>query len=325
MQLAVIILAHNRRMNYPQATLDADTAVLVGEIVGSEPSLKGRPLFYPPANSYFMRRNPIDRFLVAYYRARWRGFISLNRVLAGGKQEFLASTRYNSFFRLSLRQYIDSIVLREGYYESEVFEAIRAHLSPTQGVLWDVGANFGLHSVTAAVVIPDAQVIAFEPCYELASRLRENAKLNEVKVEVVNLALGATDGARKLYVIDQGNSGMTTLVPWSKARYDRIVTVECKRGDELVANGSLPMPTVVKIDVEGAEEEVFRGMRKILKNPSLRAVIFEAEPGLDSPHATHFIAMKLRELGFQISRLQRQESTEHFLQNYVAARNHGTQ
>ena len=81
----------------------------------------------------------------------WRGFARLYGLLkpAGGRRALRASTRYGSQFFLEPFDNVDSHVLAEGFYESEVLEAVRPVLG-RGAVLWVVGANFGLHAVTAS-------------------------------------------------------------------------------------------------------------------------------------------------------------------------------
>src|SRR5664279_4940460 len=91
----------------------------------------------------------VDRLLRAMIFHRMRGVERL-RLLIGAvvrTDEIIAATKYGSVFRLRPHDYIDNIVLREGYYESEVLDAMLKTV-PANGVLWDVGANFGLHSIT---------------------------------------------------------------------------------------------------------------------------------------------------------------------------------
>jgi hypothetical protein len=106
-----------------------------------------------------------------------------------GSNELTASTSYGSRFRLRLGDYIDRIVLQQGYYESKVLEALRRDL-PSGAVVWDVGANFGLHAITLRVLRPDIHVICFEPSPDLTTRITENARLNNVTIEVHCIGLG---------------------------------------------------------------------------------------------------------------------------------------
>jgi FkbM family methyltransferase len=222
-------------------------------------------------------------------------------------------------FNLDPLAYIDGIVLREGYYESEVFEALRPFLGPGT-VLWDIGGNIGLHSITAKLLYPRTQVFAFEPNPAMIGEIKAHAQLNGVDLDVLPYALAESGGPRTFHVNNQGNAGMSTLHAWHLASYQQQITVECARGDELVAAHRLPRPTVIKLDVEGGEADVLTGLGALLTDPALRAVVFEAASGLNQAPEDNPIAGPLRTAGFQFAALARRERSAHPLDNYLATR-----
>lgn len=262
-----------------------------------------------------------DRFLTWWLRRRWRGFHTLRRLrqACGGSSRLLLRTPYGSVFNLDPVAYIDGIALREGYYESEVFEALRPYLG-AGAVFWDIGGNFGLHSVTAKLLHPATQVFPFEPNPAMISEIKANARLNGVELDVVSCALAESGGPRTFHVNNEGNAGMSTLHAWSEGLYHQQITVECARGDELVAARRLPPPTVIKLDVEGGEADVLAGLGALLLRPELRAVVFEALTGLSRAPDDDPIAGRLRAAGFQFAPLVRQEHSAHPLDNYLATR-----
>ena len=228
-------------------------------------------------------------------------------------------TTYGNCVALNPYSYIDRIVLESGYYESEIIEAIRPHLGPG-AVFWDIGANIGLHAVTAKFLSPETRVIAFEPNPAMLPRLSRNQALSSVDVEVCAMVLGADRRCATLHLSGEGNPGMSTLKPWDQAGYEAVLNVYCDRVDRLVSTGSLPEPTVVKIDVEGFEMEVLEGFGDLLARPTLRILVFEAEAGAERPESNNAIARLLRSAGFQLRPLARREATEHNLENYAAER-----
>lgn len=258
-----------------------------------------------------------DRFLTWWWRRGWRGFHTLRRLRSSPR--LLLRTTYGSVFSLDPVAYIDGIVLREGYYESEVFEALRPFLG-AGAVFWDIGGNFGLHAVTTKLLAPETQVFAFEPNPSMIAEIQANARLNGVDVAVQPVALAESAGPRTFHVNDQGNAGMSTLHAWSGGHYDRQITVECARGDELVRTGRVPAPTVIKLDVEGGEPGVLAGLGALLRRPELRALVFEAVSGLAQAPDTDPIAGPLRAAGFRFAPLARREHSAHPLDNYLATR-----
>lgn len=120
-------------------------------------------------------------------------------------------------------------------------------------VVWDIGANIGSFSLVGA--LSGGAVEAFEPGQDALSRLNKNAELNQVCINTHNIALSDKNGTGTL--CKSSRSGVRKLV--SNGEGDN---VSVRRGDDIDA----PQPDIVKIDVEGAELEVIRGMANTLSN-----------------------------------------------------------
>jgi FkbM family methyltransferase len=219
----------------------------------------------------------VDRFLRSYFKLGWRGFFRLWAISGRNWESTLrAAVEKGPVFNLSPFSHIDSIVLREGYYESEVVEAIVSDLG--DGVFWDVGSNFGLHAITAKFLRPSSRVFSFEPSPEMLIRISRNRDLNGLEIGILGIGLSDRPGIETLFLGPAGNPGMSTLSPWSEAQYSGKLTVAVATGDDLVAQGVIPVPTVMKIDVEGHEHQVLEGMKRILSSVTLRTVVFEDSP-----------------------------------------------
>jgi FkbM family methyltransferase len=149
-----------------------------------------------------------------------------------------------------------------GNLESAVQEAMVRHLG-RGGVFYDVGANLGFFSLLAAHLsgLDAGRVIAFEAAPDNAEAIRVNAALNRVtNVEVICAAVSDRSGQGRLQVVD--DQSWSKLVQYGEHPFtEAIIDVRCLTVDELVASGRIPPPTVVKIDVEGAELAVLAGMR----------------------------------------------------------------
>lgn len=269
----------------------------------------------PPTHAY--QPDLVDRLLAVFARRRWRGFITLRRWL--GRPSIRFATRPGANFDLLPGDYIDDLVLREGFYESEVLEALRSFAAPG-AVLWDIGANFGLHAVSVALAEPALQVHAFEPNPATFARLEAHARANRTTVRCWPLALGDRDGPATLHVNASGNPGMTTLIPGPDTRFDAQVGIRQARGDTLVARGELPAPRVIKLDVEGAEPAVLDGLGGLLSSPGLRAVVFESRADLLADPLRCPSASRLLAAGFRFAALTRSEASRHRLANFIATR-----
>ncbi len=257
-----------------------------------------------------------DRLLAFWWRRGWRGFATIRKLLPRGThgKTLLCPTSYGSVFLLDPLAYIDGLVVREGFYESEVLEALHTRLRP-DSVLWDIGSNFGLHAATLARLVPTATVVAFEPNPAEHARLLRHRAWNAPQLTTSSLALSDSSGILPLHLGPDGNSGMTTLAPWSQATYSGTVLVATATGDELIARGTVPAPTVVKLDVEGHEPAVLRGLVSALASPRCELVVFEDGPADDTPSK-----QLLRAAGFAITPLIRHEQSAHALANFAAAK-----
>jgi FkbM family methyltransferase len=255
-------------------------------------------------------------FLLWYRRLGWRGFSRLWKLLKPSDGLLVSRSKSGVKFLVNPFDYIDTHVILDGEYESEVWREASG-LLPANGVVWDIGANMGVFALSLERARPDAKIIAFEPNVAMASRLFRNVVLNQSRVQICCLALSQRCGAASFFVMP-GNSGMSTLIPWGEAGHYEKVIVPLVTGDSLIAGGLCVVPNLLKMDVEGAEEFVLRGMGGVLKCEDLTCILFEGGPdviGGASP-----VSKLLAENGFAIRRLVRNEPTHHALENFLAVR-----
>jgi FkbM family methyltransferase len=155
-------------------------------------------------------------------------------------------------------------------WNPEEYAAFRAAVRPGATVL-DVGANVGAYTVLFAHWTgPAGRVIAFEPAPGSIAGLREHVRLNGLssRVEIVEAAVSNEVGSA---VFDcEGVSGANALVPDGAA--SGTITVATTSLDAFCADRDL-RPSVIKIDVEGAELDVLRGGRRVLSTPGVEAFV----------------------------------------------------
>jgi FkbM family methyltransferase len=212
-------------------------------------------------------------------------------------------------FRVSTRQ--EYRRLENLMYEDDVIAALLNEID-SDDVVYDIGANIGTYSCLIANNFPTSPVFAFEPHPETADRLEENVTLNEGDVNVARYALSDTSGEKEFVPVDDElGAGEHALAAKSTST---AITVETIPGDELISEDSLPQPNVMKIDVEGAELKVIRGLREALASRECRLVYCEVHPEkLDAfGEDPGIVRRELAAAGFDVDRIH-ERGGEYFL------------
>jgi len=180
---------------------------------------------------------------------------------------------------------------------------------PVHGsTVYDVGAHIGILTVAfARLVGPNGCVVAIEPNPDNCRSIREHLDLNRVttRVEIVPVGVGDESAAGELVVRKEG-TGTGTLDHHisdqiiSEGAYD-VVPVDVYTIDELVDEWDLPVPDVVKLDVEGFEFQALRGMANTVRasNPSLYIEIHGAG-GVEKDANISRVVDLLRDWDYQI-------------------------
>ncbi len=164
-------------------------------------------------------------------------------------------------------------------YEEEI-ELFLASIADVDYTFLDCGANFGFWSVlVASAPFGRKRCLAIEASAANAAWLKRNAEINGGRFEVLHRALGA-HGGEHAYVSGHKHEALQVTAGDDDRQGEPVDTVSL---DELLAQGRLS-PTgrnVVKLDVEGAEIDSFRGARRLLEGD---AVVICEEHGADRNH-----------------------------------------
>lgn len=120
-------------------------------------------------------------------------------------------------------------------------------------VVFDLGANFGAASVYFAQAWPKARIIAVEPNPEMFRRLRKTTE-GYPGITCLNYAVGETDGTAD-FIVSTDHIGSSLLRPDPNGQR---IKVEVRSLRTLMAETGTKHIDVLKFDVEGAEEGLFR-------------------------------------------------------------------
>lgn len=141
-------------------------------------------------------------------------------------------------------------------------------LVPTDKVVLDIGANFGIMTVLLAQKASKGQVYSFEPINENAKALKRLVRHYKLKnVSVVECAVGNDSGRSKMVLPLINNvkiHGLSHMVEGYDEHEGEVHTVPVIRLDDMSELKSFKPIAAIKIDVENHEYEVLTGARDLL-------------------------------------------------------------
>lgn len=220
-----------------------------------------------------------------------------------GELKFLCSTRTEFYRTLN--------------YGGEILSlASFLFLLRKDDIVWDIGASVGLFTMHAAQRVN--RVIAYEPDPETAARLDENIKLNGLrnKVDVRQLALGDEERREELHT-----DGLCGFAPalGNLERHSASISVEMKTIDCLVRKGT-QHPSVLKIDIEGAELLALRGARSLLHSEKRPRIIFiEIHPVFLPRYggSSEEVVRLIRDSGYSILSTENRAEQQHLIASTI--------
>jgi len=154
-----------------------------------------------------------------------------------------------------------------GTYEPDVVKLI-AEIVKAGMVCMDIGAHHGYYSILlSSLVGSDGMVYSFEAASSNFEYLEETICANRLNnIICYNLAVGKKTGTAFLSLADSSSMHrvVTDLKCTDKKKQEKEYEVEMTCLDDFVKNEGVKKVDFVKIDVEGMENDVLRGMESVL-------------------------------------------------------------
>ena len=159
-----------------------------------------------------------------------------------------------------------SPLIRHGIAAGIEHYSLVQYLAP--GTLIDAGANKGQFSLLVRKLFPKTRIIAFEPLPKAADRY-ERLFRDDKHTTLHRLALDVNSGERTFYVADRGDSSslfrpIRGLRVAFGSTLSHEISVQTVRLDKMIDPKDLSTPVLLKIDVQGAEQQVIQSASHLL-------------------------------------------------------------
>lgn len=185
-------------------------------------------------------------------------------------------------------------LMMDGTWEPEITKIFREHINKNDVVI-DIGANFGYFGIIAGADIgSNGKVIFIEANSQLIPYITKSVSVNGLngRAKVLNIALAEKESIMELQILEDylGSSSLHNLDELAKSNPDLKLKLHNKQNirattlDIICKENGVGNINVIKLDIEGYEEAVYPGMRKLIKkSPDLRLFIEFTISGYKNP------------------------------------------
>jgi len=142
---------------------------------------------------------------------------------------------------------------------------LRDYFKLDEGVFVDIGSNIGKYAVKIGRKLSGGKgrVIALEPEPYNFEILKKNIKLNNLD-NVLPLQLACYSENKKLtFYVEKSGSGSHSIYPTNSA--SKTIIIDALKLDDILKKNKIERVDLIKIDVEGAEVNVFQGAMNTIK------------------------------------------------------------
>lgn len=159
--------------------------------------------------------------------------------------------------------------------------------------MFDVGANIGQSAGRFLEKFPKSKIYCFEPARESFNQLQENLR-DYQNVHSFKIAFGASKGKGKMVI--QGLSKLSSLSDMANDEFindeQKYEDVDLTSVDEFCADKGINHINYLKIDTEGADLEILKGAKNMLKNKQIDLVQVEAGMNIGNKRHMPFEILK---------------------------------
>ncbi len=173
-------------------------------------------------------------------------------------------------------------------------------------VFYDIGGNIGVYSLYAAARNKQARIFSFEPEAQNFWHLCKNIHLNNfTNIIPCSLALSDNENFNYLHITTMtAGSAFHSLDAPSVHRVEKNSPL-LKQGvlpvmlDSLINRYHLPLPTLLKLDVDGHEGKVIKGAEQTIRSGLIRSLLVEITGLPAKPPASDILSF-FKSAGYEI-------------------------
>ncbi len=213
------------------------------------------------------------------------------------KDSFVLKTIQNNLMLLSIKDKgIQYDLIVDGIREPNSTEVIKQMITK-EDIVVDIGANIGYYTL---LMKNAKKIYAIESSQDNCNKLNINIRLNNLNnVSIIRKAIGNFDGTIKINISDKSN---LHSINKNNKKFIATENVKITTIDSFIKTIK-DKPAFVRMDVEGYEYQIIKGMKEFLKNDS--KLFIEIHPHLMKLEYILQLLNTLKDNGFEIKRMFR--------------------
>lgn len=167
----------------------------------------------------------------------------------------------------------------------------------------EIGANIGYYALMESRLVGSkGRIYAIEPSPGNFRNLKKNIELNGYKnIESFELGIGDKKGTAKIFISPHSN--LSSLVVQKNKKVIDTVDIKISTLDEFLKGKK--SPDFIRMDVEGYEYNIIRGMKNILRSKKPMKIFIELHPHIMGRGKTEYVLKTLEANGFEIKKMFR--------------------
>lgn len=153
-----------------------------------------------------------------------------------------------------------------------------------RGIFWDIGANIGLYSIYTAKKKRGIKIYSFEPSTSNLRTLSRNISINKLQNKIFVIPFALSNSKNKLFRLKEKQFREGGALNAFGVEYDfsgKKFSVENSYNtfgtsiDDLIEKKTLEIPNYIKIDVDGIEDLILAGAKKVLSSKKVESILIE--------------------------------------------------